>query len=258
MRGAAAAAARAGRRARPTPPRSPRTTSRSARSCGRTSATPRSFVHDAIVRGDNVMFEGAQGVLLDVDHGTYPFVTSSSTTAGGACAGLGIGPTAIDTVMGIAKGYATRVGGGPFPTELSDATGDLLRKRGNEFGSVTGPAAPLRLARHAGAAARHPPVGDRGARADEARRAGGARARPRSASATAWAADPGRDAARHRRARRGRADLRGARRLAGGRVVGHAALGHQGGGAVRRAGGGVGRAARSGRRRGVRGGPRPS
>jgi adenylosuccinate synthase len=96
------------------------------------------LVHDAIVRGDNVMFEGAQGVLLDIDHGTYPFVTSSSATAGGACAGLGIGPTAIDTVLGIAKGYATRVGGGPFPTELRDATGDLLRKRGNEFGSVTG------------------------------------------------------------------------------------------------------------------------
>jgi adenylosuccinate synthase len=96
------------------------------------------LVHDAIVRGENVMFEGAQGVLLDIDHGTYPFVTSSSATAGGACAGLGIGPTAIDTVMGIAKGYATRVGGGPFPTELADATGDMLRKRGNEFGSVTG------------------------------------------------------------------------------------------------------------------------
>ena len=96
------------------------------------------FVHDAIVRGENVLFEGAQGVLLDIDHGTYPFVTSSSTTAGGACAGLGIGPTAIDTVLGIAKAYATRVGGGPFPTELGDATGDLLRKRGNEFGSVTG------------------------------------------------------------------------------------------------------------------------
>jgi adenylosuccinate synthase len=96
------------------------------------------FVHDAITRGENVLFEGAQGVLLDVDHGTYPFVTSSSTTAGGACAALGIGPTKIDAVMGIAKGYATRVGGGPFPTELTDATGDLLRKRGNEFGSVTG------------------------------------------------------------------------------------------------------------------------
>jgi adenylosuccinate synthase len=96
------------------------------------------LVNQAIVRGDNVMFEGAQGVLLDIDHGTYPYVTSSSATAGGACAGLGVGPTMIDTVLGIAKGYATRVGGGPFPTELSDATGDLLRKRGNEFGSVTG------------------------------------------------------------------------------------------------------------------------
>jgi adenylosuccinate synthase len=95
-------------------------------------------VHDAILRGENVLFEGAQGVLLDLDHGTYPFVTSSSTTAGGACAGLGIGPTLIDTVLGIAKGYATRVGDGPFPTELTDATGELLRKRGNEFGSVTG------------------------------------------------------------------------------------------------------------------------
>src|SRR6185369_6613309 len=96
------------------------------------------FVHDAIRRGASVLFEGAQGVLLDLDHGTYPYVTSSSTTAGGACAGLGIGPTAIDTVLGIAKGYATRVGGGPFPTELTDATGELLRTRGNEFGAVTG------------------------------------------------------------------------------------------------------------------------
>jgi adenylosuccinate synthase len=96
------------------------------------------FVYEAIKRKANVMFEGAQGVLLDLDHGTYPFVTSSSTTAGGACAGLGVGPTTIDTVMGIAKGYATRVGGGPFPTELHDATGELLRKRGNEFGAVTG------------------------------------------------------------------------------------------------------------------------
>src|SRR5450432_630758 len=95
-------------------------------------------VHDAIKRGENVLFEGAQGVLLDLDHGTYPFVTSSSTTAGGACAGLGIGPTVIDHILGIAKGYATRVGDGPVPTELFDATGELLRRRGNEFGSVTG------------------------------------------------------------------------------------------------------------------------
>jgi adenylosuccinate synthase len=96
------------------------------------------FTYDAIRAGKNVMFEGAQGVLLDVDHGTYPFVTSSSTTAGGACAAMGIGPTSIDAVMGIAKAYATRVGGGPFPTELHDATGEALRKKGNEFGSTTG------------------------------------------------------------------------------------------------------------------------
>ena len=96
------------------------------------------FVHDAIRAKKSVMFEGAQGVLLDVDHGTYPFVTSSSTTAGGACAACGIGPTQIDAVMGIAKAYATRVGAGPFPTELNDVAGETLRKRGNEFGSTTG------------------------------------------------------------------------------------------------------------------------
>jgi adenylosuccinate synthase len=96
------------------------------------------FVYDAIRARKSVMFEGAQGVLLDVDHGTYPFVTSSSTTAGGACAACGIGPTSIDAVMGIAKAYATRVGSGPFPTELHDATGETLRRRGNEFGSTTG------------------------------------------------------------------------------------------------------------------------
>ena len=96
------------------------------------------FVNDSISRGENVLFEGAQGVLLDVDHGTYPYVTSSSTTAGGACAALGVGPTKIDTVLGIAKGYATRVGAGPFPTELEDDIGNFLRNRGNEFGSVTG------------------------------------------------------------------------------------------------------------------------
>jgi adenylosuccinate synthase len=96
------------------------------------------FVYDAIKGGQSVLFEGAHGVLLDLDHGTYPFVTSSSTTAGGACAGCGIGPTLIDTVLGIAKGYATRVGLGPFPTELEDATGELLRQRGAEFGSTTG------------------------------------------------------------------------------------------------------------------------
>jgi len=95
-------------------------------------------VYEEIKRGRNVLFEGAHGVLLDLDHGTYPFVTSSSTTAGGACAGLGIGPTSIDTVIGISKGYATRVGLGPFPTELEDEIGETLRQRGAEFGSTTG------------------------------------------------------------------------------------------------------------------------
>jgi adenylosuccinate synthase len=96
------------------------------------------FVHDEIARGRNVMFEGGQGVLLDIDHGTYPFVTSSSTTAGGACAALGIAPRAIDAVVGLAKAYVTRVGLGPFPTELGDAVGERLRQRGAEFGATTG------------------------------------------------------------------------------------------------------------------------
>ncbi len=96
------------------------------------------LVHDEIRRGKNVLFEGAHGVLLDLDHGTYPFVTSSSTTAGGACSACGIGPTHITSVMGIAKAYATRVGLGPFPTELHDAFGARLREVGAEFGSTTG------------------------------------------------------------------------------------------------------------------------
>jgi adenylosuccinate synthase len=96
------------------------------------------YLHDQIKGGKNVLFEGAQGVLLDLDHGTYPFVTSSSTTAGGACAALGIGPTLIDEVVGICKAYATRVGNGPFPTELLDETGERLRQVGAEFGSTTG------------------------------------------------------------------------------------------------------------------------
>ncbi|MCG5054918.1 MAG: adenylosuccinate synthase [Myxococcales bacterium] len=96
------------------------------------------FLHDQICAGKNVLLEGAQGVLLDIDHGTYPYVTSSSTTAGGACAALGIGPTKIDSVMGIVKAYATRVGLGPFPTELTEATGAKIREAGAEFGSTTG------------------------------------------------------------------------------------------------------------------------
>jgi adenylosuccinate synthase len=89
-------------------------------------------------RGDRILFEGAQGVLLDVDHGTYPFVTSSNTVAGTAAAGTGMGPSAAGFVLGIVKAYTTRVGSGPFPTELDDATGQRLGTRGREFGTVTG------------------------------------------------------------------------------------------------------------------------
>ncbi len=95
-------------------------------------------VYEAIRRGKSVLFEGAQGALLDVDHGTYPFVTSSSTLAGGACTGMGIGPTEIDSVVGISKAYATRVGSGPFPTELTGELGEQLREAGGEFGATTG------------------------------------------------------------------------------------------------------------------------
>ena len=96
------------------------------------------FIYDEMKRGRHILFEGAQGTLLDVDHGTYPFVTSSSTLAGGACTGAGVGPTTISAVIGIAKAYSTRVGGGPFPTELHDETGALLREAGAEFGATTG------------------------------------------------------------------------------------------------------------------------
>ncbi len=88
--------------------------------------------------GKSVLFEGAQGTLLDIDHGTFPFVTSSSSTAGGVCTGLGVSPRCIDSVMGVAKAYTTRVGSGPFPTEIFDETGKYLSKRGNEFGATTG------------------------------------------------------------------------------------------------------------------------
>jgi len=91
-----------------------------------------------IEAGESLLFEGAQGALLDIDHGTYPYVTSSSSTAGGACTGTGVPPTAIEGSIGVLKAYTTRVGGGPFPTELEDATGEYLRDRGNEFGTTTG------------------------------------------------------------------------------------------------------------------------
>lgn len=96
------------------------------------------FLNDAWRSGKTLLLEGAQGALLDIDHGTYPFVTSSSPTSGGACTGLGLPPTAITGVVGIAKAYCTRVGNGPFPTELHDEIGQRLRKEGDEFGATTG------------------------------------------------------------------------------------------------------------------------
>ncbi len=96
------------------------------------------LLNQALRAGESIMFEGAQGTLLDIDHGTYPFVTSSSATAGGAAIGTGVGPTAIGTVIGVTKAYVTRVGEGPFPTEIHDAAGETLRARGQEYGAVTG------------------------------------------------------------------------------------------------------------------------
>ncbi len=96
------------------------------------------LLNNVLRDGGSIMFEGAQGTMLDIDHGTYPFVTSSSATAGGACTGTGVGPTAIGTVIAVTKAYVTRVGEGPFPTEIHEAVGDQLRARGNEYGAVTG------------------------------------------------------------------------------------------------------------------------
>lgn len=96
------------------------------------------FIDEARAEGKGILLEGAQGTLLDVDHGTYPFVTSSNPTAGGAAPGAGIGPNRINHVIGVVKAYTTRVGEGPFPAELQDATGDLIRQRGKEFGTTTG------------------------------------------------------------------------------------------------------------------------
>jgi len=95
-------------------------------------------IYEAIQKKKNVVFEGAQGALLDLDHGTYPYVTSSNTVAGNACVGSGVGPTMVDSVMGVAKAYTTRVGEGPFPTELSDQVGDKIRATGGEYGATTG------------------------------------------------------------------------------------------------------------------------
>ncbi len=109
-----------------------------AEKLGRHIADTDLIINKAIDARKNVLLEGAQGTLLDIDHGTYPFVTSSSAAAGGACTGLGIGPTKISRVIGIVKAYTTRVGSGPFPTELHDSTGEMMREKGGEFGATTG------------------------------------------------------------------------------------------------------------------------
>ncbi len=96
------------------------------------------IIGKTIAGGGNILLEGAQGTLLDVDHGTYPYVTSSNPTAGGACTGLGIGPTKISRVLGVVKAYTTRVGAGPFPTEIKDPLGDAIREKGGEYGATTG------------------------------------------------------------------------------------------------------------------------
>src|SRR5207253_4148578 len=96
------------------------------------------LLNGAIAQGESVMFEGAQGTMLDIDHGTYPFVTSSSATSGGAVIGTGVPPNAISNVIGVTKAYCTRVGGGPFPSEIEGKIADQLRAKGNEYGAVTG------------------------------------------------------------------------------------------------------------------------
>jgi adenylosuccinate synthase len=96
------------------------------------------LINERLARGERVLFEGAQGIMLDLDHGTYPFVTSSNPVAGGACTGAGVGPMCVSAVLGVLKAYTTRVGAGPFPTELLDEKGEQLRQRGGEFGTTTG------------------------------------------------------------------------------------------------------------------------
>ena len=164
--------------------RSSSTCSPTPSASGRTSSTPALLLNDALDRGEMVVLEGGQGTLLDVDHGTYPYVTSSNPTAGGACTGSGIGPTRIDRVLGILKAYTTRVGEGPFPTELFDDDGEKLRhdRRGGRRHDRAEP--PLRLVRRPHRPLRHP--GERHDRLlpDQARRARARSTRSRCASAT--------------------------------------------------------------------------
>ena len=129
------------------------------------------FLHDLIKRGEPVMFEGAQATLLDIDHGTYPFVTSSNASVGGVCTGLGVPPRAIGGVLGVAKAYTTRVGEGPLPTELSGALADRLRESGPGVRRVHRPSAPLRLVRRGRRPLFRAHQRARRHRADQARRA---------------------------------------------------------------------------------------
>ena len=129
------------------------------------------LLHEALADDKTVLLEAGQATLLDVDHGTYPFVTSSSATTGGACTGSGIAPTEITRVIGIVKAYATRVGEGPFPTELFDDDGEQLRKNGAEFGTTTGSPPPLRLVRRPDRPLRRAHQRRHRLRADQARRA---------------------------------------------------------------------------------------
>ena len=125
------------------------------------------FIDREMRKGKNLLFEGAQGTHLDVDHGTYPFVTSSNTTAGGACTGAGVGPTKISEVIGVSKAYTTRVGAGPFPTELKNEIGERIRQLGRGIRGDHRQTAPDRLAGHSYSSRRHPVERDHGDCSDQ-------------------------------------------------------------------------------------------
>ena len=180
------------------------------RSCGRSSATPRAPCTTPIVRGDNVLFEGAQGVLLDVDHGTYPFVTSSSTTAGGACAGARHRPDRDRHRPGHRQGVRDARRRRTVPDRAHDDDRRSAAQARQRVRLDHRPAAPLRLARPAGAAAGRPPVGHRGPALTKLDVLAGLERVEALRRLPARRPDAGRDAARPRRPRRGRADLRGA------------------------------------------------
>jgi len=171
---------------------------------------------NALMRaGKRVLFEGAQAALLDIDHGTYPFVTSSNCVAGQAAVGAGVGPQHLHYVLGVAKAYATRVGSGPFPTELDDEIGEHLRVRGNEYGSVTRPAAPLRLVRCRGLTPRRRDQRHLGTVHHQARCARWSRYGPRGGGLQGTGRGAGSAAGRRGRARGLRSNLRRAARLEG-------------------------------------------